>query len=119
MPAILALTTVGTEQEANLLAEEILERRLGACVNIVPGVRSVYRWKGRICKDSEFLLVIKSAESEYEALAETIHELHSYELPEILALPVHHGDSGFLAWIAECVDKDATFEDDLEADDEE
>jgi len=119
MAAILVLTTVGTEQEANLLAEEILERRLGACINIVSGVRSIYRWKGRVCKDSEYLLVIKSLESEYEALAATIQELHSYELPEILALPVHHGDSGFLAWIAECVDKDATFEDDFEDEEEE
>ncbi len=83
-----------------------------ACVNIVSGVRSVYRWKGRICKDSEYLLVIKTDEGEYGAVAATIGEIHSYELPEILAVPVQQGDSGFLAWIAECVDKDATFADD-------
>jgi periplasmic divalent cation tolerance protein len=112
MAAILVLTTVGTEQEANQLAEEVLERRLGACVNIVSGVRSVYRWKGRVCKDSEYLLVIKTEEGEYEAVAATIGELHSYELPEILALPVEQGDRGFLSWISECVDKAVVDEDD-------
>lgn len=118
MAAILVLTTVGTEQEANLIAEELLERRLGACVNIVSGVRSVYRWKGRICKDSEYLLVIKTEEGEYEEVAATIGEFHSYELPEILALPVPHGDSGFLSWIAECVDKSIDAEADDSTDDE-
>jgi periplasmic divalent cation tolerance protein len=119
MAAILVLTTVGTEQEANQLAEELLERRLGACVNIVSGVRSVYRWKGQICKDSEYLLVIKTEEGEYDAVAATIGELHSYELPEILALPVQQGSGGFLSWISECVDKTVVHEDDDEADESE
>jgi len=116
MAAILVLTTVGTEHEANLVAEEILERRLGACVNIISGVRSVYRWQGRVCKDSEYLLVIKTEEGEYDAIAQTVLELHSYELPELLALPVHHGDSAFLDWISECVDKSIESADDSDSD---
>ena len=105
MGAIAVITTVGTEREANDLAEELLERRLAACVNIISGVRSIYRWKGRICKDSEYLLVIKTMEEEFAEVAATIQELHSYELPEVLALPFRHGDDAFLGWISECVDK--------------
>lgn len=106
MDPIVVITTVGTEQEANLLAEELLERRHAACVNIVSGVRSHYRWGGDICKDSEYLLIIKTVATEYGLVAETIHELHSYEQPEILSLPVTEGDAGFLAWIADCLDKE-------------
>ncbi len=115
MDAIVVITTVGTEQEANLLAEELLDRRLAACVNIVSGVRSHYRWRGAICKDSEYLLIIKTLASEYEMVASTIRQLHSYEQPEILSLEVSRGDAGFLAWIAECVDPDL---DELETADE-
>lgn len=121
MGAIAVITTVGTEQEANELAEELIGRRLAACVNILSGVRSVYRWKGRICKDSEFLLVIKSMEEEVEEIRSTILELHSYELPEVLAIPIQRGDDRFLGWIAECVDKsllgDEDYDDDLESGD--
>jgi periplasmic divalent cation tolerance protein len=120
MGAIAVITTVGTEQEANDLAEELLGRRLAACVNIISSVSSVYRWKGRICKDSEYMLVIKSLETEVEAISATIRELHSYELPEVLAVPIQHGGERFLDWIAECVDKsvvDDDYDDDLESGD--
>ena len=109
MRGISILTTVGTEQEANLLAEELLERRHAACVNIISGVRSLYRWRGSICKDSEYLLIIKTLEEEYEQVAETIKELHSYDLPEVLTLPMGQGDDAFLAWIGSCLDKEADF----------
>ena len=112
MAAISVITTVGTEQEANLLAEELLERRHAACVNIISGVRSLYRWRGSICKDSEYLLVIKTLEEEYELVAATIQELHSYELPEILAFRVSRGEARFLDRIAQSLDKTAEFADD-------
>ena len=107
MGAIAVITTVGTEQEANLLAEELLERRHAACVNIIPGIRSLYRWRGSICRDSEYLLVIKSLEEEYELVAATILELHTYEVPEILTVPIARGDAKFLEWIGSCLDKEA------------
>jgi periplasmic divalent cation tolerance protein len=116
MRAIVLVTTVGTEDQANLIARELIARRHAACVNIVPGVRSVYRWKGKICTDGEMLLVIKTAAEEFEAAAETIRELHSYDLPEILSFAVDHGDRGFLEWIGACVDKDAEFADEEEED---
>lgn len=111
MHAIGIVTTVGTEDQANLIAGELVARRQAACVNILPGVRSFYRWQGKICQDDEFLLIIKTQADEFEAVAETIRELHNYDLPEILAFNVSQGDPGFLQWIASSVDKEAEFDD--------
>lgn len=108
------MTTVGTEDQANLIAGELVARRQAACVNILPRVRSVYRWQGKICTDDEFLLIAKTQADEFEAVAETIRELHNYELPEILAFNVSEGDPDFLSWIAGSVDKEAEFDDDDE-----
>lgn len=114
MRAIVVVTTVGTEEQAYLIAREIVARRHAACVNVVPGVRSIYRWKGKICKDGELLLIIKTLESEFEGVEATIKELHSYELPEILAFNVTRGEKNFLGWISNSVDKDAEFSDEEE-----
>ena len=111
MAAIAVVTTVGTEQEANVLAEELIERRHAACVNIISGVRSLYRWRGSICKDSEYLLIIKTLDEEYELVAATIQEFHTYDLPEILTFPITRGDQDFLGWISGCLDKEADFDD--------
>ena len=100
MQAIVVVTTVGTEEQAYLIAREIVARRQAACVNVVPGIRSIYRWKGKICKDGELLLLIKTLEEEFEGVSATIRELHSYELPEILSFGVTRGEQGFLDWIA-------------------
>lgn len=118
MSAIVVVTTVGTEEQANLLGRELIARRQAACVNLMPGVRSVYRWKGKICSDGEYLLIIKTLASEYEDVAETIRELHSYELPEILAFDVTRGDRDFLDWLDASVDKSADFADDDEEDED-
>ena len=118
MSAIVVITTAGTEEEANSLARELVGRRHAACVNVLPVHKSVYRWQGKLCEESEFLLVIKSIKDEYRAIEATIQELHSYELPEVLAIPIQHADERFLGWIAECVDKSPIendgYDDDLE-----
>ena len=114
MRAIAVITTVGTEEQAYLIAREIVARRQAACVNIVPGIRSIYRWKGKICKDGELLLIVKTLEGEFEGVAATIRELHSYELPEILSFGVQDGERGFLDWIVSSVDKEADFSDEEE-----
>ena len=111
MQAIVIVTTVGTEDQANLLARELIARRQAACVNVVPGVRSTYRWQGKICTDGEMMLVVKTLAGEFDGVAATIGELHAYELPEILSFPVERGDARFLEWIAASVDKDAEFGD--------
>jgi periplasmic divalent cation tolerance protein len=114
MQAIVVITTVGTEEQAYLIAREIVARRQAACVNVVPGIRSIYRWKGKICKDGELLLIVKTLEDEFEGVAATIRELHSYEFPEILSFSVNRGEKSFLDWIAGSVDKSADFGDDEE-----
>ena len=80
MSAIVVVTTVGTEDQANVVARELVARRQAACVNIIPGARSVYRWKGKISTDGEWMLVIKTLAEEFDGVAATIHELHDYEL---------------------------------------
>ncbi len=90
----------------------MVARRHSACVNIVPVHRSVYRWQGKICDDCEFLLVIKTLEEEYEAVEAAVKELHSYELPEILAFQVSRGEGRFLDWIAQALDKRTDFAED-------
>ena len=77
-------------------------------------MRSVYRWKGKICRDDEFLLVVKTLEAEVPALEDAIRELHSYELPEILCFRVDHVDNRFQQWITGCLDKDAEFSDETD-----
>ena len=116
MHATVIVTTVGTEDQAYTIARELVARRQAACVNIVPGIRSIYRWKGKICKDGELLLIVKTMDSEFEGAAATIRELHSYELPEILSFQATHGEPRFLDWIAGSLDKEADFSD--EEDDE-
>ena len=106
------VTTVGDEDQANELARELVMRRQAACVNMLSSMKSVYRWKGKICRDSEYLLIIKTEASEFEQVADTIREIHQYDLPEILALEITKGDPDFLAWIHASLDKNADdFED--------
>lgn len=114
MGAIVVVTTVGTEEQAYLIAREIVARRQAACVNILPGIRSIYRWKGKICQDGEMMLLVKTLEGEFEGVAATIRELHSYELPEILSFSVSRGEKSFLDWIVSSVDKEADFSDEEE-----
>lgn len=108
------ITTAGNEEQANLIARELIARRQAACVNMVSGVKSFYRWQGTICHDSELMLVIKTRDSEYEAVEATITELHSYDQPEILAFNIARGEAGFLDWITHSLDKEAVFDDDEE-----
>jgi periplasmic divalent cation tolerance protein len=114
MRAIVVITTVGTEEQAYLIAREIVARRQAACVNVLPGIRSIYRWKGKICQDGEMMLLVKTLEGEFEGVAATIRELHSYELPEILSFSVDRGEKSFLDWIVSSVDKEADFSDEEE-----
>lgn len=94
------LTTTPDEGVAERLARALVEERLAACVNVVPGVRSFYRWEGKLHEDSEVLLVIKSHRNRSKALAARIKDLHPYELPEVLELPASGGSGSYLDWIA-------------------
>ena len=86
---------------AGRLADELVRRRLAACVSQLPGLISTYRWQEKLARDEEVLLLIKTTESRYADLERTLAELHPYELPEILAVPVNAGLPGYLDWVAE------------------
>jgi periplasmic divalent cation tolerance protein len=103
MSALVVLCTVGKTEDAEFLAREIVDRRLAACVNLLPTLTSIYRYKGEVERSAEALLVIKTTEARFPALREAIVALHSYELPELIALPVTDGHAPYLAWLAESV----------------
>jgi periplasmic divalent cation tolerance protein len=97
---LIVVTTVGTQEQALDIANHLVERRLAACVNIVPGVRSIFRWKGVVNDDTEYLLLVKTVEERYAEVSAAVRELHAYELPEILAYPAPLADRAFAAWVA-------------------
>jgi periplasmic divalent cation tolerance protein len=101
---ILIMTSVGTEQQAVEISEELIARRLATCVNIVPCLRSIYRWKGKVCEDSEFLLLVKTPHRLFDRVSDAIREFHSYELPEILGFPISAAESNFHQWILQMVE---------------
>ena len=99
----IVLCTAGSEAEASGIAAALVERRLAACVNVVPGVRSTYRFEGEVKTDGEWLLIVKTRRDRFESVRDAIRELHSYELPEIVMLGIADGDPSYLAWIDENV----------------
>jgi periplasmic divalent cation tolerance protein len=98
---LLALSTVATAGDAERIARAVVERRLAACVNVLPEVVSIYRWKGSVEREEERLLVMKTTSERFEALRRAIVELHPYEVPEVIALPVAAGHEPYLAWLDE------------------
>jgi len=101
---IVVLVTCGSAREARRIARALVERRLAACANILAApVGSVYRWKGKVESAREFLLVIKSSRRNFTAIEKAVRALHSYDVPEIVALPIAVGSRDYLAWIADSV----------------
>lgn len=96
---IVLFTTCGSPDEAERLARMVVERRLAACVNILPPIRSIYRWRGNIEESAESLLLIKTSRPRFDELSEALRSAHSYEVPEILALPVVAGSPDYLDWL--------------------
>jgi periplasmic divalent cation tolerance protein len=101
---VVALSTVATAEDAQRIARALVERRLAACVNVVPGLSSFYRWEGRVQCDEERLLVIKTRSDRLQALRAVLVSLHPYEVPELVALPVVGGHAPYLAWLDRCLD---------------
>lgn len=93
--------TAGTKEEGERIAKSLVEERLAACANVVSPMRSIYRWKGEICDEEEALLIIKSTKARLQDLIRRVQNLHSYETPEIIALPVIQGSEEYLKWVQE------------------
>lgn len=99
-PVRVAFSTAPDAETAARIARALVEERLAACVNLVPGVRSIYRWRDRVEDEAEVLLVIKTRAERVEALGERLRALHPYEVPELVALPVAAGLAPYLEWVA-------------------
>jgi len=101
MNEILILNTTDTLELARKIASALVEAKEAACVNIVPGIQSIYRWEGKVCDETEFLLLIKSTADKFESVRSRIRALHTYQVPELIALPITAGDPDYLAWLNE------------------
>jgi periplasmic divalent cation tolerance protein len=99
----LILVTASQRAEAKRIAHALVEEQLAACVNLIGGVHSVYRWKEAVETAEEVLLLIKTVEEKVEAVRTRVHQLHSYEVPEFLVLDIAGGSSAYLAWIASSI----------------
>ena len=100
---VIVLSAVGAPPDAERIARALVEERLAACVNVVPGVASVYRWKGVVERENELLLVIKTLAERVDALKARLLQLHPYELPEVVVIPIGDGHKPYLEWIEEQV----------------
>lgn len=99
----IVMTTAGSVDEARRIAEGLVERKLAACVNIVPKIVSIYRWKGKVEEAEEWLLWIKTATA-FERVRDAILEMHSYELPECLSITIENGSPEYLEWLVDSVE---------------
>ena len=95
--------TVGKLDEAEQIARTLVDEQLVACVNLIPQVRSFYRWEGAVQDDAEILLIIKTIEAHLATLEARIRQLHSYDVPEFIALPISEGSQPYLSWLADSV----------------
>ncbi|MGF3499466.1 MAG: divalent-cation tolerance protein CutA [Candidatus Methanosuratincola sp.] len=101
---IVSIITVGELRQAEEIARRLVEERLAACVNILPSVRSVYRWKDRVEESTELMLIVKTEQRIFEKMKRRVLELHSYELPEIIAINISEGLESYLDWISSNVE---------------
>jgi periplasmic divalent cation tolerance protein len=96
---ILVMITAGSEEQAEQIAKTLLEERLIACANLIAGIRSLYRWKGQVCDDREILLFCKTRRELFSRLSGRVKSIHSYDVPEIIALPLLEGWQPYLEWV--------------------
>ena len=97
--AVLVITTLSNSDAAAEIAKKLVGEKLAACANLIPAVRSIYRWQGKVQDDNEVLVLIKTQQRHYDRLKARLLELHPYELPEVIALPIERGHQAYLDWI--------------------
>ncbi len=100
---IIVLVTAGSAENAETIARALVSERLAACVNVLSGLRSIYRWEGNVTVDSEWMLLIKTVRGRFEVLKARVQSLHAYELPEVIALDVVKGSKPYLDWLVGAV----------------
>jgi len=100
---LVVLVTCGSPSEAKRIARALVKARLAACANILGGVRSIYRWKGKVESAGETLMILKTSRRRFPALRREVQRLHSYDTPEIIALPITAGSRAYLAWLDDCL----------------
>lgn len=101
--ALIVLVTAPNSEEASRIADALVGGRLAACVNIVGGIESVYRWEGKVARDSEVLMIIKTTDDRYAELEAQVRALHSYTTPEVIAVRIERGSESYLNWLGESV----------------
>ena len=101
MDEIVVFITASNEDEAARIAKALVEARLAGCVNIIKNIRSIYSWEGKIEDEPEVLMIVKTQKSLFDSLVKKVKELHSYTLPEIIAMPVVEGSEDYLKWLRE------------------
>ncbi len=99
MDAIVVLVTTSSEEEATALGKMLVEHRLVACVNVLPKVKSIFQWDGKISEEEECLMILKTRKPLFKALEKMIIAQHSYDVPEIIALPIVEGSPSYLSWV--------------------
>jgi len=100
---LIVFVTSANVAEAEVIARALVENRLAACVNIVPQVRSIYRWEGKVEDSTECLLLVKTSRALFEQVRAEVQRLHSYQVPEIIAVPIEQGAENYLAWLSDCL----------------
>jgi len=103
---LVVLVTVPSREDGERIAEAVVGAALAACVNLVGPIRSIYRWQGAVSRDDEHLLLIKTTRQRYAALEARIKALHSYDVPEVIALPIEMGSAAYLEWLKKSVTGD-------------
>jgi periplasmic divalent cation tolerance protein len=100
--ALVVLCAFPDEEKARQIGTHLVERQYAACINILPGVESIYHWQGKLCREREVMVVIKTTRQAFAVMSRELAALHPYDEPEIIAMPVVDGSAGYLAWLTDC-----------------
>jgi len=103
MDALVMISTAGSEKEARRIARTLVEDRLAACVNVIPGMTSFFFWGGKFCRQKEALIVVKTVGKRSKEIINKIKKMHGYEVPEVISLKVHEGEKNYLHWLNKMV----------------
>ena len=103
---LIVLVTTPNNEEAERIADALVSERLAACVNIVPSIESIYRWEGKVTRDRESLMIIKTTDERYDELERRVKDLHSYRTPEVVSLGIERGSQDYIDWLRDSTRRD-------------